>query len=104
MLRIEEGSAIVIDAREAQEYRLGHLPGAVNLPAADFETAFLAIGESLPRDFPLIVYCQGGPCAESHDVLDYLSQYDFQDLFLYPGGWLEWKQRDMPCETPGEEP
>ncbi len=99
MLRTGEGSAIVLDAREAKEYQLGHLPGAINLPVTDFDAVYGEIGESLPRDYPLIVYCQGGPCEESHQLLELLSQRGFQDLYLYPGGWLEWKERRLPMET-----
>jgi len=49
----------------------------------------------------LIVYCQGGPCEESHQLLELLSQRGFQDLYLYPGGWLDWKERRLPVETTG---
>ncbi|MFB3788349.1 MAG: rhodanese-like domain-containing protein [bacterium] len=103
MRRIDEGSAIVLDAREAKEYQLGHLPGAINLPVTDFDAVYGEIGESLPRDYPIIVYCQGGPCEESHQLLDLLSLREFQDLYLYPGGWLEWKERGLPVETSDTE-
>lgn len=99
MLRhIEEGTAILVDARKPEYYHEGHIPGAINLPAIEFGTAFQEIGESLPREFPIVVYCQGDPCDESHMVLEHLKQYDFQSLYLYQDGWMEWEKQALPVE------
>lgn len=95
---VEDGSALLIDARDPNEYQAGHLPGALNLPDTTFAQTFTELGDSLPREVPLIVYCQGGPCDQSHHVLEDLSRFDFQNLILYPGGWNEWKQKGYPVE------
>lgn len=99
MQRIEEGSAIAIDARNAKYFEEGHIPGAVNLPATIFGETFAEIGEALPRDYPFIVYCQGGPCGESLDVLEHLEVLGFESLFLYEGGWLDWEEKKLPVEA-----
>ncbi|MBN2326783.1 MAG: rhodanese-like domain-containing protein [Candidatus Omnitrophica bacterium] len=99
---LQDGSAIFIDARDEKYFNEGHIPSAINLPASNFGEAFAEIGESLPREFFIIVYCQGSPCDESHDVLDHLELLGFQDLALYEGGWMEWEQNGHPAETSGE--
>ncbi len=99
MQRIEEGSALAIDARDAKYFEEGHIPGAINLPASTFGETFAETGDTLPRDFPLIVYCQGGPCDESFDVLEHLEVLEFQSLHIYKGGWLEWEEKKLPVET-----
>ena len=48
--------AVLLDVREADEYRSGHIPGAKNVPLSTIQTA------SLPNDLstPLFVYCLSG--------------------------------------------
>lgn len=96
--RVNEGTAIVVDARDPNEYEIGHIPGSLNLPAKDFMQAFTEVGEALPRDFAMIVYCQGGACDQSHEVLEQLEVYGFQELLLYQDGWEDWKSRGLPTE------
>ena len=96
---IENGEAILIDAREPKEYNLGRLPTAINLPAKQFGEYFEALGDALPREgVMIVVYCQGGVCDESHDVLDHLYTLEFTNLSSYPGGWLDWKAKKYPFE------
>jgi rhodanese-related sulfurtransferase len=99
MKHIEEGSAIIVDAREAKYYEEGRLPSAINLPAHQFGEYFADIGESLPQDYPMIIYCQGSPCDESLDVLENLKLLEFEKLNLYPGGWTEWINKGFMVES-----
>ena len=46
--------AILLDVREAGEFRSGHIPGAMNVPLSVIETI------ALPKDRPLYVYCLRG--------------------------------------------
>ncbi len=94
----EEGTAIIIDARDPNEYDAGHIPGSINLPETGFLEAFQEYGESLPREIPLIVYCQGGDCDQSHAVLEQLESFGFEELILYQEGWNGWKEKGYPTE------
>ena len=47
-------NAVLLDVREAEEFRSGHIPGTVNVPLS-------AIGSiSIAREKPLFVYCLSG--------------------------------------------
>ena len=46
--------AVLLDVRENDEFRSGHIPGAVNVPLSGIG----AIG--IPKDRPLYVYCLRG--------------------------------------------
>jgi rhodanese-related sulfurtransferase len=47
----------VLDVREPDEYQLGHLPGAINLPRGKLE---LFIGETVPgKDVTIVTHCLG---------------------------------------------
>ena len=47
-------NAVLLDVREADEFRSGHIPGAVNQPLSEIEKIQIA------KDKPLYVYCLRG--------------------------------------------
>ncbi len=47
-------NATLLDVREVDEFRSGHIPGAVNVPLSRINTI------SLPKDRQLYVYCLRG--------------------------------------------
>ncbi len=53
------GKAVVLlDVREKEEYREGHLPGAISVPRGFLE---MKMETEVPeRDAEIIAYCQGG--------------------------------------------
>lgn len=50
---LEHGRHVVVDVREPEEYRSGHVPGAVNIPLGELERR---AGE-LPAGRPVVAYC-----------------------------------------------
>jgi rhodanese-related sulfurtransferase len=48
------GQAVVIDVRSPEDFRQGHIPGAINLPMPQIEVGNYP---KLPRDKRLISYC-----------------------------------------------
>ncbi len=54
--RLAEGDPLVVDVREAREYRPGHVPGARNLPLSVLPARL----PELPKDQPVYVICQAG--------------------------------------------
>jgi rhodanese-related sulfurtransferase len=50
---------VVVDARGADDYAAGHVPGAISLPHGSITDATVA---SLPRDQLLVTYCWGPHC------------------------------------------
>jgi thiosulfate/3-mercaptopyruvate sulfurtransferase len=113
---IADPGVAVIDARSTVEYRSGHVPTAVNVPApANLDPAshqllpaddleLLWSGAGLDPAQPAITSCGGGYYA----ALDLfaLSQLGNEQASLYDGSWLEWESdADLPVETgPGQTP
>lgn len=54
MRLMETRRAVLIDVRSAEEYRLAHIQGAINLPLQQIEAGQTP---NLPRDKRLISYC-----------------------------------------------
>ncbi len=48
---------VIIDARAVEEYRAGHIPGAINIPAEHMKAARGRLPQD--RSAPLIFYCRG---------------------------------------------
>ena len=56
LMETKPGSFVIVDVRDRQEYEAGHIPGAINIPAATF-----AAGSGvLDKEKRVIVYCNSG--------------------------------------------
>jgi rhodanese-related sulfurtransferase len=87
---LSSGSATFIDARYAADYGAGHIPGAIDVPVtASAQTVRLLVAH-LPRDYPLVVYCQTRSCPFAKSVATVLLQEGFTSVNLLDGGWEEW--------------
>lgn len=95
--------ALIIDARDPDEFREGHLPGAINLP---FDSAVTdpALLQSLPVEGrPIIVYCGGGTCEVSITLAWELLGVGHSRVTYFPGGYPEWVENGYPVETGDRE-
>ena len=77
----------LIDVREKEEYREGHLPGSVSVPRGFLE---MQIEEKVPdRDAEMIVYCQGG--TRSLIAGKILKDMGYTNVVSMAGGFGAWK-------------
>ena len=105
-----DGDALVLDAREREEYEAGAIPGAVSLPTEALNrTVVLEDGTEIPRivqeaddivdplraagvseDRPVVVYDNGGETAATRVfwVLDY---YGHEQVAVLDGGLAAWE-------------
>lgn len=83
---------MLIDARPAREFEAGHIGNAINIYTPEFEQNIGRI-IGIPRDKSIIAYCGGGACELSHELADNLIKMGFTRVFVYVGGWNEWKQK-----------
>lgn len=97
IIEARQTGAILVDVREPEEYQLGHIPGAVNLPQADLATRL----DELPRDVPLLVICQAG--MRSLRCAQFLRQVGFPNVVSVTGGTGAWSAAGRSLVT-GEAP
>ncbi|MBS1536527.1 MAG: hypothetical protein JST20_02110 [Bacteroidetes bacterium] len=89
---LEDKDVLFIDARNDDEWNAGHIPGAIHIFPEDFQKHIPEI-IGLPRDKRIVAYCSGGPeCPLSHEICEQLANFGFKRLFIYFGGWTEWKK------------
>ncbi len=56
--RVREGRAVVVDVRPAEEYRAGHIPGALSIPVGELDRRL----SELPARKEIVAYCRGPYC------------------------------------------
>ena len=82
--RLAAGDALVVDVREDEEYRPGHVPGARNLPLSTLPGR---VGE-LPRDRRIYVICQSGRRSAQATTLMRTAGIDAANVAGGTGGWI----------------
>jgi len=99
---VESGEALLIDARTAEDFSLGSLPGAVSLPVYEFDRAFKEVEDLLDEEKTIITYCSSVTCIDSTLLAKKLYRSGFQNIFVYRGGFEEWTELENPVEKPQE--
>jgi rhodanese-related sulfurtransferase len=94
----EAHAALILDARDAEEYREGHVPGARNLTYEQAATDPALIEKLDPGGRPIIVYCGGGECEVSMHLAEELIGSGFSRVAVYLGGFPEWHAANKPVE------
>lgn len=79
----EKETLSIIDVREADEYALGHVPGATNMPLSRFLQEY----QSLDRTVKHYMICQSG--ARSNQAAVFLNEKGYQVINV-EGGTSAW--------------
>lgn len=97
----EGGNVIVIDSRSPEEYLLGHIPGAINIPDGQVDEYFKKYEQLLKKAQLLIVYCSGGSCGTSEEVAKELIAKGISDskVAVDQDGLPGWIRTKNPIET-----
>ena len=88
-----EAGTLFVDARTAEAFAHGHIPGAVNLSRVRFEKEYPSVQGILDQARVLVVYCTSRQCEDSSIVATRLAQLGFPNVVIFEGGWAEWWKR-----------
>jgi rhodanese-related sulfurtransferase len=91
--RQQAGQApLLLDVRSADEYRDGHIAGALNIPVDSLARRAGVLG--VPRDSEIVVYCVSGKrAARAQETLVSLG---YTHVRLLDGSLNTWRQRHLP--------
>ena len=97
---VGDHQAIILDARAAPFYQLGHIPDALNLSRDDFAADYRRLRPTLDaaKDKSIVVYCSGGDCHDSRMVASALLSLGFSQVRVFTGGWSGWTEAGLPIE------
>jgi rhodanese-related sulfurtransferase/DNA-binding transcriptional ArsR family regulator len=99
--RIRRGEVTVLDVRPPEEYRAGHVPGAVSIPLKDLKSHL----SSLARDQEIVAYCRGPYCVLAKEAVRLLRAKGFSARRM-ECGIPDWRALGLPVviekrATPG---
>ena len=86
--RLEAGSCVFVDVRDAGSFREAHIPGALHLNDQTVE-AFVAKAD---KQKPVVVYCYHGHTSLGGAA--YLMENGFSDVVSLKGGFEFWRQSE----------
>jgi ArsR family transcriptional regulator len=89
--RLRCGSAAVLDVRPEDEFNMGHLPSALNIPLAQLERRLA----ELPSNREIVAYCRGPWCVLSFEAVALLRNKGYRARRL-EDGFPEWKMAGLP--------
>jgi ArsR family transcriptional regulator len=94
MASLREGMVTLLDVRPEDEFALGHLPGALNMPLDELDRRL----RELPRDREIVAYCRGPYCVLSVEAVERLRAKGFSVRRL-EDGFPEWKAAGLAIEV-----
>jgi rhodanese-related sulfurtransferase len=94
----ETGTHLFLDARSEEEFLMGHIPGALLVPAEDFDAYYPGIAQRLEKDRPMIAYCQDIDCDLAEKLKDLLEKKGFKGIRIFAEGWYGWAEFGLPIE------
>ncbi len=96
--RIRRGEVTVLDVRPIEEYRAGHIPGALSVPLDEIEERMA----TLPHDREVVAYCRGPYCVLAIEAVEKLRKRGYQAI-RYEEGVPDWRDRGLPVEIETSE-
>ena len=94
--RLKEKAVIVLDVRPEDEFALGHIPSARNVPVGQLKRHL----SKLAHDTEIVAYCRGAYCGMSFAAVALLRKKGFRARRL-EDGMPEWKAAELPVAVAG---
>jgi rhodanese-related sulfurtransferase len=102
---LHKKGVLFLDARRTSVYEQGHIPGARPFSVwesdVDEKVNKLFAERSDPSDqnLPIVIYCSGGDCEDSHMLAQKLWGIQFNNVYVYKDGFPDWQKRGLPIHT-----
>lgn len=97
--RVKAGEVTVLDVRPSEEYRAGHLPGALSIPVAELKARL----KELPKAREIVAYCRGPYCVMAVEAVELLRKKGFKAQRLEQGV-ADFRARGFRIESEGAHP
>ncbi len=101
-----DGTVVFVDARSGRAlFEQSRIPGAMHLSAnmvLGGDPAFEEFLGLVAPDAWVVVYCSGGDCDESKNLVAQLQAFGYESTYIFVGGMDEWLAAGLPTEGAGE--
>lgn len=92
--RMREGDVMVVDVRPADEYRAGHIPGAISVPVRELKRRL----REIPKSREVVAYCRGPYCVYSLEAVTLLRKHGYRARRAEEG-LPDWRAAGHPVEV-----
>ena len=92
--RVKSGEVTVLDVRPVEEYRAGHVPGAISIPVGELKARL----KELPKRLEIVAYCRGPYCVMAVEAVELLRKKGFT-AHRMEQGVVEWRARGWRLES-----
>lgn len=89
--RARKGEVVILDVRPQEEYRAGHIAGAISIPFAELKHRLA----ELPREQEIVAYCRGPYCVLAAQAVDLLRHHGFRAVRL-EDSVVDWRAHGLP--------
>lgn len=89
----QSDSAIFLDSRPIEDYRQGHIPGAMAMPIEKLDQQQVA---KIPKNRLLITYCSDPGCHLALDLAYALLDFGYGPVLVFNEGLREWRSAGYP--------
>lgn len=96
--RVRKGEVTVLDVRPADEYRAGHIPGAISVPLPELKKQLT----KLSKEREIVAYCRGPYCVMAIEAVELLRKKGFH-AHRMEQGVMDWRARGWRVEVSTEE-
>ncbi len=95
----QEGRALFVDARKAEEYQELHVQGALNVPPDTWtELPSSELGK-MDKARVMVVYCSQESCDDALKLSKKLKEMGFTRVMAFTGGFRAWDEAGYPADT-----
>ncbi|MCD6379814.1 rhodanese-like domain-containing protein [bacterium] len=88
----------ILDASTEDDYREGHIPGAILFDFYQFETYADRVLPLIDPEGDIIVYCSSPFCDSSSFLATELYSMGYFNIYLYKDGFSNWQDKGLPVE------
>ncbi len=92
--KLDAATSLLIDSRTVEEFNMGHINNAVNIPVDDIRNR---LGE-IPKDKKIVIYCAVG--LRGYIASRILMQRGYTNVFNLSGGYKTYSIATANCSTP----
>lgn len=89
---------VIINVLDKSEFDDCHIKGSINITFDEFENKV----SSLHKNNHYVVYCSDYMCMSSSFCVKLLKDANFENVWAYEGGMVEWYQKGYPCQGPAK--
>ena len=94
----DTGKAVFVDARCYEAFIDGHIKDAISIPTRQFINFIDHFKTKYPVTTPIITYCSGRECNDSHELAQYIIGEGYANVKVFIDGYPEWEKKGYPVE------